>query len=157
MTRFGLYRAIAVASLTAVMLTGCDEKKAPAEAPGAAAPSAPAASPTGQAAAQPQPPADPVKAAAEGAKLFIALGCNACHSSDGSMRVGPTLADLYGKQVTLSDGTTATADETYLRTSILEPTRQVTKGFVPTMPSYKGRLTEPEVTALIEWIKTLKS
>jgi cytochrome c oxidase subunit II len=152
MTRLGLYTAAAVASLTVVTSTGCEEKAAPAQVPNAAAPSAPAE----QAALQQEPPADPAKLAAEGEKLYIALGCNACHSSDGSMRVGPTLAELYGKQVTLTDGTTATVDDVYLRTSILDPTQQVVKGYVPTMPSYKGRVTDPEVDALVEWIKTLK-
>ncbi|MGA9524044.1 MAG: cytochrome c [Myxococcaceae bacterium] len=153
MANLRLYAAFATASLTVVILAGCEEKKAPAQPPSAAAP---AGTQTGQPAALAQPPADPAQLAAQGEKLYIALGCNACHSTDGTMRMGPTLAELYGAQVTLGDGTTVTVDDAYLRASILEPTQQVRKGFVPTMPSYKGRVTDPEVDALVAWLKTLK-
>ena len=47
-------------------------------------------------------------------------------------------------------------DENYLRESIYEPEAKMVKGYPPTMPSFKGILSEEEVTALIEYIKTLK-
>lgn len=48
------------------------------------------------------------------------------------------------------------ADENYLRESILEPQSRVVAGFEPVMPTYKGRLKDEEITALIAFIKSLK-
>jgi cytochrome c oxidase subunit 2 len=92
-----------------------------------------------------------------GAELAKTHGCISCHSIDGSQRVGPTWLGLYGKQVTLEDGTTVQADEEYLRRSILEPNAQIVKGFgANVMPtSYKDTLSEQQVDALIEYIKSL--
>jgi cytochrome c oxidase subunit 2 len=47
-------------------------------------------------------------------------------------------------------------DENYIRQSILEPQAQVVKGFAPVMPSFKGILSDEDVTALVAYIKTLK-
>lgn len=43
---------------------------------------------------------------------YAQLGKNnfACHSLDGTVKVGPTLMGLYGHKVELADGTTLTAD-----------------------------------------------
>jgi cytochrome c oxidase subunit 2 len=48
------------------------------------------------------------------------------------------------------------ADEDYIRTCILDPTKNVPVGFQPVMPTFKGRLKDDEITAIIEYIKTLK-
>ena len=48
------------------------------------------------------------------------------------------------------------ADEDYVRESIMEPQAKVVAGFQPVMPTFKGRLTDQEVTAIIEYLKTLK-
>ncbi|WP_141567933.1 c-type cytochrome, partial [Leptospira interrogans] len=44
----------------------------------------------------------------------------------------------------------------YICKSILQPTAQVVKGYPPAMPSYQGQLSDDEINALIEYIKTLK-
>ena len=52
-----------------------------------------------------------------------------------------------------------TADEAYLRESILEPTAKIVPGFAKSdagMPSYAGVLTDPQINALILFIKSLK-
>lgn len=64
-----------------------------------------------------------------GGKWAVDYGCVSCHSSDGSTGVGPTWAGLSGREVTLADGTTVTADEAYLRQSILSPNSQIVSGF----------------------------
>lgn len=94
--------------------------------------------------------------AARGKELASQLGCVGCHSADGSPGVGPTWKGLYNSQVELADGSTVTADEAYLRESILEPGAKIVAGFQNVMPSYKGRLSDEDVQALIEYIKTLK-
>ena len=49
-------------------------------------------------------PAQATGPAAEGAALYQALGCMACHSIDGTPRVGPTWKGLFGQTATLKDG-----------------------------------------------------
>ncbi|MEZ4642749.1 MAG: cytochrome c oxidase subunit II [Chloroflexota bacterium] len=57
------------------------------------------------------------------------FGCNSCHSIDGSTGAGPTWLGLYGRQETLTDGSTITVDEEYIRNSILHPNDQIVSGF----------------------------
>jgi cytochrome c oxidase subunit 2 len=92
-----------------------------------------------------------------GYKLYQEKGCLACHTIDGSPRVGPTFKGLYRKTVTvLTNGKErkVVADEAYLRKSILEPSADIVKGFPPVMPPEK--ITNEELTALIDYIKSLK-
>jgi cytochrome c oxidase subunit II len=92
----------------------------------------------------------------KGKELFARSGCNACHSTDGKPGVGPTLKGLFGRQVKLSDGRAVTADEDYIRESIVDPNAKVVAGFQPVMPTFKGSLKEDDISALITYIKTLK-
>jgi cytochrome c oxidase subunit II len=57
--------------------------------------------------------------------------------------------------VHLSDGSSVTADERYLHDSILLPKSQLVAGYTPIMPSYSGQLSEEDVIALIDYIKSL--
>lgn len=91
-----------------------------------------------------------------GEKIYKEKGCNACHSVDGSTLVGPSFKGVYDHKVELADGSQVDADENYLRESILEPQAKTVKGFQPVMPSFKGILSDDEVTAVIAYIKTLK-
>ncbi|MGH7890724.1 MAG: c-type cytochrome, partial [Thermodesulfobacteriota bacterium] len=91
-----------------------------------------------------------------GEKIYKEKGCNACHSLDGSKIVGPSFKGIFGHTVELQDGSTVDVDENYIRQSILEPQAQVVKGFAPVMPSFKGILSDEDVTALVAYIKTLK-
>jgi cytochrome c oxidase subunit 2 len=47
-------------------------------------------------------------------------------------------------------------DEDYIRKSILDPTADLVEGYQPLMPPQEGLLSEDEITALIEYLKTLK-
>lgn len=94
--------------------------------------------------------------AERGEKIYKEKGCNACHSVDGTVLVGPSFQGLVGHDVELEDGSTVTADENYIRQSILEPQAQIVKGFQPVMPSFKGILTDDDITAMIAYMKTLK-
>lgn len=94
--------------------------------------------------------------AAFGARIFTRKGCNACHSTDGAPMTGPTWKGLYGSQRSFLDGSSATADDNYIRQSILDPNAQVVQGFTPQMPSFQGQLEDQHITALIEYMKTLK-
>ena len=94
--------------------------------------------------------------AQNGERLFASLSCNACHNGRADSR-GPSLANVYGSKLTLTSGQTATADEAYLRESILNPSDHVTQGFAPIMPTYQGQISEDGVIALVEYIKNLNS
>jgi cytochrome c oxidase subunit 2 len=97
------------------------------------------------------------KAPAErGKELIASKGCVTCHSSDGSPKVGPSFKGAFGSHVELADGSKVLVDEAYLRESIEESNKKVVKGYAPSMPLYKGTLTDQEVGALVAYIKTLK-
>lgn len=89
-----------------------------------------------------------------GGKLFGSRGCAQCHSVDGRAGIGPTLKDLFGHPVPLRGGGNVVADENYIRESILEPQAKVVAGFEPVMPTYKGRLKDKEIGAIIEYLKS---
>jgi cytochrome c oxidase subunit 2 len=99
---------------------------------------------------------DKLPPAEAGQKLYTSLGCAACHSTDGTARVGPTFQTLYGHEVPLKGGGKVTADENYIRESILQPAAQVVAGFEPVMPTYQGRIRDKEITVIIEYLKSLK-
>ncbi len=88
-----------------------------------------------------------------GRQLYQQQGCLGCHSVDGSEMIGPTFAGLFGKERNFTDGTTAVADEEYLRESIYEPRNKIVEGYNPVMISYQGILNDQQVNALIEFIK----
>jgi cytochrome c oxidase subunit 2 len=56
----------------------------------------------------------------------------------------------------MSDGTTVTVDENYIRQSILEPQSQLVRGFPPAMPTFKGKLSDKKIAGLIAFIKAQK-
>ena len=92
-----------------------------------------------------------------GKKLYEKKGCNACHTIDGTPRVGPTWKSrLRQARCTLADGTTITMDENYIRESILSPQAKARPGYPPSMPSFEGQLKEKEIDGLIAYIKSLK-
>ena len=90
-----------------------------------------------------------------GKLLFKQKGCTACHSVDGSKLTGPTLLGKYGTREPMADGTTALVDDDYLRQSITDPNARVVKGFSAVMPTFAGRLKEKQLSAIIDYIKSL--
>ena len=94
--------------------------------------------------------------ASAGEKLFAELACNTCHRPDSRGR-GPVLAGIFGRPVQLQNGETVTADEQYLRESILQPSAKVTAGYQPVMPAFQGIVTEEQLLALIEYVKSLST
>ena len=83
--------------------------------------------------------------------------CKVCHSVDGSANTGPTFQGLFGKMETLVGGATVKVDENYIRESILDPSLKTVQGYdASAMPSFKGTLSDNQITALIEFIKSVK-
>jgi cytochrome c oxidase subunit 2 len=91
-----------------------------------------------------------------GERLYRSRGCAQCHSVDGAGGTGPTFKALFGHLVPLEGGKTVTADEDYVRESIMDPQAKIVLGFQPVMPTFKGRLSDHEITAIIEYLKTLQ-
>lgn len=80
-------------------------------------------------------------------------GCTSCHSSNGDKGTGPTWKGLYGSEVELADGTTVTADETYVKESITDPGAKIVKGYGNLMPHFT--LSQEEVNQLFAYIQSL--
>ena len=93
--------------------------------------------------------------AQNGEKLFQQLACNTCHRSDAAARA-PSLAGVFGSTVTLNDGRKVTADENYIRESILNPQAKVVQGFQPIMPTFQGQISEEGLLQLVEYVKSMK-
>ena len=93
--------------------------------------------------------------AAQGEGLYRQYGCANCHGAADALR-GPSLVGVYGRQRTLLDGGTVTADRNYLRKAIISPERMLLKGYgsVTRMPSYKD-LSEDDINQLIAYIQSL--
>jgi cytochrome c oxidase subunit 2 len=91
---------------------------------------------------------------ATGEKIFAELGCATCHRADTQGR-GPNLQGVFGKPVMLEDGRTVTADEDYVRESILDPGAKIVKGFKPVMPTFQGLVSEEQLNALVAYVKSL--
>jgi cytochrome c oxidase subunit II len=91
----------------------------------------------------------------QGASLFKRFGCETCHGAGGTSQ-GPSLAGLFGKTVKLQEGTTVTADENYIRESILDPRAKIVAGYQPIMPTFKGLVSEEGLLQLIAYIKSLE-
>src|SRR5438094_1968711 len=85
--------------------------------------------------------------ASSGQKLFEYLACANCHRSDKPGRC-PNLVGLFGKSVLLTEGGNVTADEAYIRESILNPSAKIVAGYQNIMPSFQGLVTEEELPQL---------
>jgi cytochrome c oxidase subunit 2 len=92
-----------------------------------------------------------------GQKYFNDFTCVACHSIDGSKKVGPSLKGIFGVEQVLADGSKVNADENFLRESILNPNATVIQGYTAgVMPAFQGQIDDTKLNALIEFIKSLK-
>ncbi|MCH7622300.1 MAG: cytochrome c [Chloroflexi bacterium] len=84
--------------------------------------------------------------------------CVVCHTPDGRPGVGPTWQGIYGSEETLTDGTTVTVDDAYIRESILEPNTKIVEGFQPNLmpPTFRDTLSDSDIAVIIDYIKSLK-
>jgi cytochrome c oxidase subunit II len=94
--------------------------------------------------------------ASQGQKAFQDLACITCHRSDAQGR-GPVLEGLFGTKVSLNNGQEVVADEAYLRESVLSPSAKVVAGYQAVMPTFQGLVSEEQLLALIEYVKSLKA
>ncbi len=94
---------------------------------------------------------------ADGENIAEDSGCLGCHSTDGTVTVGPSFKGMYkSKETVIRNGKKIEiiVDEQYLRDSIQQPGEDIVEGFDPMMPSYNN-LSEEELDALVEYIKNV--
>jgi cytochrome c oxidase subunit 2 len=91
--------------------------------------------------------------ASAGREIVRTNGCAACHGRGGEGGVGPAFTGRYGASVTLTDGTTVIADDTYLAESIRDPDAARVEGYALAMPG--NDLTDDEIAAVVAFIREL--
>lgn len=96
---------------------------------------------------------------AEGEAIMKTQGCFACHTTDGSKLIGPSYLNLYGSQQVVVRGgqeVTITANDEYIKRSILDPAADITKGYPNNlMQSYRSTVSDADIQKIIEYLKTL--
>tara|TARA_Y100000590_G_C15513616_1_gene936380 strand:+ start:307 stop:684 length:378 start_codon:yes stop_codon:yes gene_type:complete len=92
----------------------------------------------------------------KGREIFNRMACNACHSIDGTLKLGPTILNQYGKEIRHTDGTVVLIDEDYIRESIIDPLKYIAEGYTPIMPSYEPILSDEEIEFIVAYMKALK-
>jgi len=104
---------------------------------------------------------DPVRARsnliAQGQRVAADQGCLKCHTVDGTRHIGPTWTDLYGRPEKLTTGKTVVADEGYLTKSMMDPAADIVAGYQNVMPTFQGKMSPPEIAAIVEYIKSLST
>jgi len=89
-----------------------------------------------------------------GERLFASFACATCHGRTSTFRA-PKLEGLFGSEVKLKSGETVTADEDYLRESILHSQAKIVAGYDPVMPVFENQINEEQLLHLIAYIKSL--
>ena len=87
-----------------------------------------------------------------GDQIFTAAGCAGCHTfgpAKSTGTIGPNLNELKTQAAKMEKG--KTADE-YIRESIEDPGAFIVKGYPNAMPPFKGRLTDAQIKALIDFL-----
>jgi mono/diheme cytochrome c family protein len=87
-----------------------------------------------------------------GQQIFTAAGCAGCHTftpAKSTGNIGPNLDQLKTQAGKIEPG--KSADE-YIRESIEDPSAFIVKGYPNAMPSFKGRLTDAQIKALIDFL-----
>lgn len=102
----------------------------------------------------------PLTVESVGMKILRNNACLSCHSLDGTKLVGPTFQNLYREPrlvVVAGQEMTMVADSTYIYDAIVEPDKELVKGYGPgVMRSYRNVIPHEDIVALIEYFKFLK-
>ena len=90
-----------------------------------------------------------------GARIFTGKGgCVGCHNAgSGGGATGPNLSQIATTGETRKPGMNAQA---YISESIHDPQAFLVPGFPPVMPSFRGTLTEEEISQVVAFLMTKK-
>lgn len=90
-----------------------------------------------------------------GQRLY-SINCSGCHKVNGEAATGPPLNETWGKKErTFVDGTKAKVDYNYIKNSIEYPESQIVEGFTNQMNSFKGKLSQDDINAIVQYLKYL--
>ena len=96
----------------------------------------------------------------EGLVILRKNACTGCHSIDGSKIVSVSFKGMFGKsEKVMTNGSerSITIDEEYLKSSVYDPDKDVVSGYQKgIMKTYKGIVSEQEMTKIIDYLKTIK-
>lgn len=93
-----------------------------------------------------------------GELVYTRMGCNACHSLDGTHGTGPTFAGLWGleRRFDAAGKETAIADLNYVRESILDPYEKLVYPYGKNMTNYSPKLSDDMILGVVELLKSVK-
>jgi len=90
-----------------------------------------------------------------GEELYTQQACNACHSIDGSPKVGPSWLGTWGEERPLAGGGTAVMDANYTVESIVQPQAKIVAGYEnAAMPAYPN-LSERDLAGIVAYIREI--
>jgi mono/diheme cytochrome c family protein len=87
-----------------------------------------------------------------GDQIFTAAGCAGCHTfgpAKSTGTIGPDLNELKTEAAKMEKGKSA---EEYIRESLEDPGAFVVEGYPNAMPAFKGRLTDAQIKALVDFL-----
>ncbi|MCI0394120.1 MAG: cytochrome c oxidase subunit II [Chloroflexi bacterium] len=92
------------------------------------------------------PPVASLSPEERGQMWYTEFGCSGCHTLDGTGTTAPSWLGLFGSERTFEDGSTAVADEAYIRESIINPGVHIVDGFPPGVmpPDFERRIEDRE-------------
>lgn len=97
-------------------------------------------------------PPEPPRAERSGEVLYHELSCANCHERP---ELAPALGGLLGTRRELDSRLLVTADEAYLRESIVAPDAKRVAGYPLRMPAYDGHLSKGELDGLVRYVVAL--
>jgi len=92
-------------------------------------------------------------------KVLWDNGCFSCHTTDGSQNLGPSLRGIYSqKRWVVSQGSESEviADREYLRLAVLEPDKELVRGFMSVVMPPAESLSEDELDLILDYLEHLK-
>ena len=80
------------------------------------------------------------------------------YSVDGTPKTngGPSWKGIYGHPVDITGGPSVMVDDNYIIESIINPGAKVVATYPNIMPTFKGKLSDHEIRAIIAYIKSLE-
>jgi mono/diheme cytochrome c family protein len=87
-----------------------------------------------------------------GQQIFTAAGCAGCHTfgpAKSTGTIGPSLDELKTEAGKMEPGKSA---DQYIRESLEDPGAFIVKGYPNAMPAFKGRLSDAQIKALIDFL-----
>ena len=92
-----------------------------------------------------------------GKALLDSKGCLGCHSTDGTPGIGPSLKDVWGREVVLvgpdKKEKKLKYDAAGLTMIIMGPRTGVVKGYEPLMPTYADQITPDELELMLDYLQ----